>query len=139
MCAILKFDWFRLSLRNHRTLTASILCELFVFLEETVVPEDQKAPPRRQSYEHSRPSVPKVPDNVDILVRNVDASEMDQMRAEMSDVKKELLKLKQEYREDVDRLLDEGKEDRKQLAELKIEVDSLKRRRADYWNPEKFF
>ena len=61
------------------------------------------------------------------------------MRAEMSDVKKELLKLKQEYREDVDRLLDEGKEDRKQLAELKIEVDSLKRRRADYWNPEKFF
>lgn len=80
-----------------------------------------------------------MPDNVDILVRNVDASEMDQMRAEMSDVKKELLKLKQEYREDVDRLLDEGKEDRKQLAELKIEVDSLKRRRADYWNPEKFF
>ena len=64
---------------------------------------------------------------------------MDQIRAEMSDLKKELLKLKQEYREDIDKLMDEGKDDRRQLAELKIEVDSLKKRRADYWNPEKFF
>ena len=110
----------------------------FSILEDAVVQEEQKAPPRRQSHDPSRPSVPKVPDN-DILFRNVDASEMDQMRAEMTDLKKEFFKLKQEYREDIDRLMDEGREDKKQMAELKVEVDSLKKRRADYWNPEKFF
>ena len=57
----------------------------------------------------------------------------------MADLKKEMARLKQEYREDFDRLLEERETDRKHSSELKIEVDSLKKRRADYWNPEKFF
>ena len=102
-------------------------------------PEEQKAPPRR-------PSVPKVPEPADTRGRTVDTSEVEQVKSELSEVKKELgevrkelLRLKQEYREDFDRVMDDSKEDKKQMAELRIEVDSLKKRRADYWNPDKFF
>ena len=45
---------------------------------------------------------------LDILVRNVEASEMDQIRCDLFELKKELLKLKQEHRVNVDRVIDEG-------------------------------
>ncbi|KAI6646346.1 protein kinase C and casein kinase substrate in neurons protein 2-like [Oopsacas minuta] len=105
--------------------------------EDPVTQEEQKAPVRRASHDQARPSVPKAPENVEILARSIDPSEFDQLRAEMSDLKKEFYKLKQEYREDFDRLVEEGIDDKKMIAELKIEVDSLKKRRAEFWIPEK--